>query len=58
MKEIQPMLKTQDFCVAYQVKPITISRWVKRGVLPEPTRICGVNYWPADTKPKSDAGES
>lgn len=46
--------RTSDFCRAYNVKPITIWRWVCEGRLPQPTKIGNRNYWPANTEPLPD----
>lgn len=35
---------------------ITLTRWVERGLLPEPQRINGRKYWPVDAVEKLKAG--
>lgn len=46
--------KTSDLCAEYGVTPVTIWRWTKRGILDEPDKINGVNYWAADAEPRFD----
>ncbi len=44
----------------FNVSDMTIWRWQQRGILCQPTKICGRNYWPASAiqaliKPKAAA---
>lgn len=38
--------KTREVAAALGVHPDTLAAWVRRGLLPAPTRIGGRNFWP------------
>jgi predicted site-specific integrase-resolvase len=39
------------------ISPITLTRWVVRGLLPQPTKINGRNYWPAEAVQRLKDGQ-
>lgn len=44
-------LTTRLLAQRWKVTTRTIDRWVQSGLLPEPTKINGRKYWPADVEP-------
>jgi len=51
------LLSTSKMAEKFSVCMRTIDRWLEDKILPEPKRINGRKFWPADTEPKSDAAD-
>jgi hypothetical protein len=54
----RPLLTTRRLAEQYDRSIRTVERWTDAGILPQPMRINGRKFWPADTKPKLDAPEA
>jgi predicted site-specific integrase-resolvase len=54
---VQSVLTTRKLAEQNAVSIRTVERWTDAGILPQPMRINGRKFWPANTKPKLDAPE-
>ena len=48
------LLPARKLAERYDICTKTVDRWVETGILPDPVRIRGRKYWPADTEPRRD----
>jgi predicted DNA-binding transcriptional regulator AlpA len=48
------LVRHKQFADRLGVHTRTVDRWAAMGILPQPVRIRGHKYWPADVEPRGD----